>query len=63
MRQSPSVREVEAEVRKLTDLPSATGLTATGNRAPYLVDLENQIAQQLGTKVAIRPGRKKAPAS
>ncbi len=58
VRQGLSVREVEAAVRKITSTSSASSRPAAG-RSPYLADLEKQIAQQLGTKVALRPGRKK----
>lgn len=59
VRQGLSVREVEAAVRKISTIHSTLSRPASSGRQPYLVDLEKQIAQQLGTKVAIRPGRKK----
>lgn len=60
VRQGMSVREVEAAVRKLSESSSASSKPAgAAARAPYLADLEKQIAEQLGTKVALKPGRKK----
>jgi ParB family chromosome partitioning protein len=60
VRQGMSVREVEAAVRKLTENNSASPKAASSSgKAPFLADLERQIAQQLGTKVTLKPGRKK----
>lgn len=60
VRQGMSVREVEAAVRKLTETNSASPKAASSSgKAPFLADLERQIAQQLGTKVTLKPGRKK----
>lgn len=59
VRQGMSVREVEAQVRKLTLGSVSRVKPAQAGKASYLVDLEKQMAEQLGTKVTIRPGRKK----
>ncbi|MEZ6192482.1 MAG: hypothetical protein R3C45_14495 [Phycisphaerales bacterium] len=60
VRQGMSVREVEAAVRKLTENTSTTPkASSSSGKAPFLADLERQIAQQLGTKVTLKPGRKK----
>ncbi len=63
VREGWSVRQVEAEARRLQQTatprePSRTGID-TGSRSPLLSDLEKQIGQQLGTKVTIKAGRKK----
>ncbi len=59
VRQGMSVREVESAVRKLADGEKITSKSSPKPRASYLVDLEKQITEQLGTKVSIKPGRKK----
>lgn len=63
VREGWSVRQVEAEARRLQQPaaarePSRSGLDTSG-RSPLLSDLEKQIGQQLGTKVKIKAGRKK----
>jgi len=61
-----SVRQIEREVRGL--LSEDQGEKSTGGasggasrpaRSPHLADLEQQVANQLQTKVRIKPGRKK----
>jgi len=60
VRQGMSVREVESAVRRLTASPGVAGKASQASRSSaYLTGLEKQIAQQLGTKVAIKPSRKK----
>lgn len=60
VRQGMSVREVEAAVRKLASGDTGVASTSTKKSKPaYLMDLERQIAEQLGTKVQIKTGRKK----
>ncbi len=58
-----SVRQVEAAVRNLLEQPAGGSASASdkapAGRAAHLKDLEEQIAQQLNTRVSIRPGRKK----
>ncbi len=63
VRQGMSVREVEAAARKLTAGASLPSKSSRSVKAPFLADLEKQIAEQLGTKVAIRSGRKKGSGS
>jgi ParB family transcriptional regulator, chromosome partitioning protein len=72
-----SVRQVEAAVRGLVspapgvtpgatpgdDLGAAPGVGKLPGRAAHLTDLEQQITQQLGTKVHLRSGRKKGSGS
>ncbi len=62
VREGWSVRQTEAAVRRAgqesTTAPSPSSSTPT-NKSAWLTDLERQIGEQLGTKVAIRPGRKK----
>ncbi len=61
VKQDLSVRQVEAEVRALSD-NGGTGSSKTkkkARRAAHVADLEKQITQHLGTKVRITPGRKK----
>jgi len=65
-----SVRAVEEQVRRARE---ASELTPSDNKAPskarakaggaHFSDLEQSIGQQLGTKVRIRPGRKKGTGS
>jgi ParB family transcriptional regulator, chromosome partitioning protein len=59
VRQGMSVRDVESAVRKLIAGEKISSKSGSKPRASHLVDLEKQIAEQLGTKVAIKPGRKK----
>jgi ParB family transcriptional regulator, chromosome partitioning protein len=59
VQQGMSVREVESAVRRLTASPTTPGQTSRPARSAYLAGLEKQIAEQLGTKVAIKPSRKK----
>jgi ParB family chromosome partitioning protein len=62
VRRGLSVREVEKAVRGLAqghDAALTTRSSASGGRSAYLADLEKQIGEQLGTRVAIRAGRKK----
>jgi ParB family transcriptional regulator, chromosome partitioning protein len=59
VREGMSVREVESAVRRLTQGDSQTSRVSRRSNSPYLADLEKQIAEQLGTKVHIRAGRKK----
>lgn len=59
VRQGLSVREVEAEVRKISSGAAMSVKSTRQAKAPFLADLEKQIAEQLGTKVAIKSGRKK----
>ncbi len=57
-----SVRRVEQEVARLTSAASGPVDTKAGGRerrSALLADLEQQLADQLATKVHIRPGRKK----
>jgi len=72
VRDAMSVRQVEAAVRKLIDDAPANPATAstTGDsakslsaRQAHLADLADQISQQLGAKVAIKPARKKGAGS
>lgn len=64
VRQGLSVRQVEKLVRAFTSEDSnpaheEEARTTTRPSASHLQDLEKQIGQQLGTRVSIRPGRKK----
>ncbi|MFW5681374.1 MAG: ParB/RepB/Spo0J family partition protein [Phycisphaeraceae bacterium] len=64
VRQGLSVRQVEKLVRAFADDDSNPAReegvrTTTRPSASHLNDLEKQIGQQLGTRVSIRPGRKK----
>ncbi|MFA9478467.1 ParB/RepB/Spo0J family partition protein [Phycisphaerales bacterium AB-hyl4] len=67
VRQGLSVRQVEQLVRKLAETEADGGDTDPGEasagqrrvRSAYLADLEQQLAEQLETRVRIRPGRKK----
>jgi ParB family chromosome partitioning protein len=60
-----SVRELEQRIRARAGHPGAavgSGAAPPGGlprRPAHLVDLERRLGAQLGTKVAIRPGRKK----
>ena len=53
-----SVRQLETAVRRAAAEPDDQE-TGGRPRAPHLTDLEQQIGQQLGTKVRVRSGRKK----
>ncbi len=59
-----SVRQLEAAVRSLATVtdPAAPARPAKA-RAAHFADLEEQIGQQLGTKVHLHPGRKKGSGS
>ncbi|MEX0744873.1 MAG: ParB/RepB/Spo0J family partition protein [Phycisphaeraceae bacterium] len=66
VRQGLSVRQVEQLVRKLVDGAADEAPTDEAEKAgqrrvrsAYLADLEQQLAEQLETRVRIRPGRKK----
>ena len=59
VRQGMSVREVEAEARKISSGAGVKTKPSRAVKAPFLADLEKQIAEQLGTKVSIKSGRKK----
>ncbi len=59
VRQGMSVREVESAVRRFTKGGTISTKARQRSSSPYLADLEKQIAEQLGTKVHIRAGRKK----
>jgi ParB family transcriptional regulator, chromosome partitioning protein len=64
VRQNLSVRQVEKLIRSFAeDGPNAPSeeqaATTARPSASHLNDLEKQIGQQLGTRVSIRPGRKK----
>ncbi len=68
IRKGLSVRALEAEVRKISRQvsPDSELDKSTPNKpakSVYLADLEQQIAQQLGTRVKIRAGRKKGSGS
>ena len=61
-----SVRRMEMEVRKLakgenvvSEEEEAAREEARVKKAAYMADLENHLAEQLSTKIKIRPGRKK----
>ena len=67
IREGLSVRDVEAAARRLMQGAPASA-PSSKHRSPessgagrprHLKDIEQQIGQQLGTKVTIRPGRKK----
>lgn len=59
VREGLSVRQVEAEVRRLQQPQTQAPANAGGRSSAALSDLEKQIAQQLGTRVKIKAGRKK----
>lgn len=60
IREGLSVREVEAAARKLANGGAGAPVAkAPASRPHHFEDLERQIGQQLGTKVALRAGRKK----
>jgi len=54
-----SVRRIEHEVRSGKEIDPAKGNKQVKSRHSHLADLERQISEQLGTKVRVRPGRKK----
>lgn len=59
-----SVRAVEAAAKKAEAIDGSGGATPSANPAPtrravHLTELEQQIGRQLGSRVRIRPGRKK----
>lgn len=60
-----SVRQLESEVRSHTQQggKSRTTQTNISSHSPHLDDLQQQIAQQLGTKVRIRQGKRKGTGS
>ena len=58
-----SVRQVEALTRQI-NTPSTTPTSTSGNKpSAYLADLEQQIGDQLKTRVKIQAGRKKGSGS
>ena len=62
VREGWSVRQTEAAVRQgdqTTDTPVAAGKTATPIKSAWIKDLERQVQDQLGMRVAIKTGRKK----
>lgn len=61
VRQSLSVRQVEKLVKSMAGgpAPDTAPPPASPKPAHHLGDLEKQIGEQLGTRVSIRPGRKK----
>ncbi|MEX2216655.1 MAG: ParB/RepB/Spo0J family partition protein [Phycisphaeraceae bacterium] len=66
VRQGWSVRRVEEEVRSLaqsTDRATKPGAPSRAGKAGHLADIERQVAEQLGTKVHIKAGRKKGTGS
>lgn len=56
VREQLSVRKVEEEVRRLLNPPMPAKPMARDN---HFADLDKQIGDQLGTKVRVKPGRKK----
>lgn len=50
-----SVRELERLVRRYTEKATATGARAA--KLPHIVDLENRLSAELGTRVSIEPRR------
>jgi ParB family chromosome partitioning protein len=55
-----SVRMIEAAVRRLATADAASAPTPTrATRSAHLQELEQQIAQQLSTKVRVKPARRK----
>ncbi|MFW6060390.1 MAG: ParB/RepB/Spo0J family partition protein [Phycisphaeraceae bacterium] len=66
VKQGLSVRQVEQLARQGTDGGGAAGQAGSAQepskrqvRSAYLADLEQQLAEQLQTRVKVRPGRKK----
>ena len=68
--QSISVRQLEKLVAQMNqkseqgeqEVYDPNQITALGKRA-HIVDLQHRISQQLGTKVIVKPGRKKGSGS
>lgn len=58
VREGLSVRQVEAEAKRLQQ-PAASRTPNVTSSSPVLSDLEKQIGQQLGTRVKIKAGKKK----
>lgn len=61
VREGWSVRQMEAAIRQQADTPK-TSLgkpVSPAKKSAWIADLERQVAEQLGTKVVIKPGRKK----
>lgn len=56
-----SVRALEERIATLAAEPAATGTTQRlpGTKSQYILDVERQISQAIGTKVQVRPGRSK----
>lgn len=59
VRKQWNVRQVEAEIRRITQGAAAVAKGGGGKAQAHLADLEVQIGQQLGTKVRVCPGRRK----
>lgn len=59
IREDWSVRKLEAVLRQEAEAAASPAGAKPNARANHLADLEQQIARQLGTKVRLRPGRKK----
>jgi len=60
VREGLSVRQVEAQVRRILQGGGQTTTPKAGGAKPvYLADLEKQITEQLGTRVKLKAGRKK----
>lgn len=59
VREGLSVRQVEAEAKRLQSGGATQSPSKTASVSPVLSDMEKQIGQQLGTKVKIKTGRKK----
>lgn len=62
VREQLSVRKVEEAVRRRLNAGETTG-RASAKPANHLADLEKQLAEQLGTKVRLKTGRKKGTGS
>lgn len=59
VREGLSVRQVEQEARRLQQPATASAGGSVKSASPVLSDLEQQIGQQLGTRVKIKAGKKK----
>ena len=59
VREGLSVRALEQAVAGLEGRSAGEGEAAGPRRAAYILELERQISEALGTKVAVRPGRGK----
>ena len=57
------MRQVEAEVGKFLKSSSAKLPSAKAVQSTHLADLEKQLAEQLGTRVKIKAGKKKGSGS